>query len=333
MKFGWLSSHESNQPEDLVTQAIEAERAGFDAVFASDHFHPWVDDAGSAAGFVWAWLGAVAERTERVELATLVTAPLFHYHPALVAQAAATLDRLSGGRFRLGVGTGEAINERPMGFPFPGYRERADRLAEAIEIMRRLLAGEKVTYEGRYYHVDRAKLYSPPLHGVPIWMAAGGPQSATMAGKLADGLIVSVKDPAEAIEKSIDPFKAAGGEGKTIVATRWCVYAHDREEGWQALRPMRGLRAPGRLEAVDPKDLREAADEMPREEIFSKYAYAADADELFEVYRPLVESVGADYVSVQVACVDPLETIRLMGREVLPRLRELAADRVQASRA
>ncbi|HET7028560.1 MAG TPA: TIGR03557 family F420-dependent LLM class oxidoreductase [Candidatus Limnocylindrales bacterium] len=324
MKFGWLCSHESNQPEALVDQAIEAERAGFDAVFASDHFHPWVDDSGSAAGFVWAWLGTVAARTERVELATLVTAPLFHYHPALVAQASATIDRLSDGRFRLGVGTGEAINETPMGFPFPGYRERADRLSEAIEIIRALLAGEKVTHDGRYYTVDRAKLYSPPLHGVPIWMAAGGPQSATMAGREADGLIVSVKDPAEAIEKSIAPFKAAGGEGRTIVATRWCVYAEDPEEGWEALKPMRGLRAPGRLEAVDPMDLRIRADEMPREEIFGKYAFADDVDRLVDVYRPLVEAVGADYVSIQVACVDPMESIRLIGREVLPRLRELA---------
>jgi coenzyme F420-dependent glucose-6-phosphate dehydrogenase len=323
VKFGWLSSHESNQPEDLVEQAVEAERAGFDAVFASDHFHPWVDDEGAAAGFVWSWLGTVAAKTERVELATLVTAPLFHYHPGLVAQAAATLDRLSGGRFRLGVGTGEAINERALGFPFPGYRERADRLSEAIDIIRRLLAGEKLTHDGRYYQLDRARLYSPPLHGVPIWMAAGGPQSATMAGKEADGLIVSVKEPAEAIEKSIDPFRAAGGEGKTIVATRWCVYATDREEGWQALRPMRGLRAPGRLDAVDPMDLRVRADEMPREEILGKYAFADDAEGLFEVYRPLVESVGADYVSVQIACVDPIESIRLIGREVLPRLREL----------
>lgn len=325
MKFGWLASHESNQPEDLVTQAIEAERAGFDAVFASDHFHPWVDDSTAAAGFVWAWLGTVAARTERVELATLVTAPLFHYHPGLVAQASATIDRLSGGRFRLGVGTGEAINETPLGYPFPGYRERADRLSEAIEIIRRLLAGEKVTHDGTYYHLDRARLYSPPTHGVPIWMAAGGPQSAAMAGREADGLIVSVKEPAEAIEKSIDPFKAAGGESKTIVATRWCVYAHGRDESWQALMPMRGLRAPGRLEAVDPMDLRVRADEMPREEILSKYAYGDDADDLFEIYRPLVESVGADYVSIQVACVDPIESIRLIGAEVLPRLRALTA--------
>jgi len=320
VKFAWLCSHESYQPEELVTQAVAAEAAGFDAVFASDHFHPWVDDT-SAAGFVWSWFGAVAARTEHVELATSVTAPLFHYHPGLIAQAAATVDRLSGGRFRLGVGTGEAINEGPLGFAFPGYKERAGRLGEAIEIIRRLLAGEKLTFEGTYYRTDRAKLYSPPTGEVPIWMAAGGEKSAAMAGRDADGLIVSVKDTDEAKTKVIGPFREAAASDKTIVATRWCVLADTDEDAWRALSSMRGLRAPGRLEAVDPKDLRERADEMPREEILGKYAVARSVDELVATYRPLVEEVGADYVSIQVASLDPLATIDLVGRSVLPALR------------
>jgi coenzyme F420-dependent glucose-6-phosphate dehydrogenase len=320
VKFAWLCSHESYQPEELVTQAVAAEAAGFDAVFASDHFHPWVDDT-SAAGFVWSWFGAVAARTEHVELATSVTAPLFHYHPGLIAQAAATVDRLSGGRFRLGVGTGEAINEGPLGFEFPGYKERAGRLGEAIEIIRRLLAGEKLTFEGTYYRTDRAKLYSPPTGEVPIWMAAGGEKSAAMAGRDADGLIVSVKDPDEAKTKVIGPFREAAASDKTIVATRWCVLADTDEDAWRALSSMRGLRAPGRLEAVDPKDLRERADEMPRDEILGKYAVARSIDELVATYKPLVEEVGADYVSIQVASLDPLATIDLVGRSVLPALR------------
>src|SRR5947207_3392259 len=151
--------------------------AGFDVVLGSDHFHPWVDDT-SAAGFVWSWLGAVAARTRRVPLGTSVTCPLFHYHPALIAQAAATADRLSGGRLLLGVGTGEAINERPLGFGFPGYRERQDRMREALEIIHRLFAGEKVTFDGTYYTTESARLYSPPAHRVPVLMAAGGPKSA-----------------------------------------------------------------------------------------------------------------------------------------------------------
>ena len=150
MKFAWLCSHESYQPEELVEQAVAAEEAGFDVVLGSDHFHPWVDD-NSAAGFVWSWLGAVAARTRRVQLGTSVTCPLFHYHPGLIAQAAATVDRLSGGRFLLGVGTGEAINERPLGFDFPPYRERQDRMQEALEIIHRLFAGEKLTFDGAFY--------------------------------------------------------------------------------------------------------------------------------------------------------------------------------------
>src|ERR1700756_300888 len=123
MKFAWLGSTESHQPEDLGEQAVAAEEAGFDAVLGSDRFHPWVDDT-SAAGFVWSWLGAVAERTGSVQLGTSVTCPLFHSHPALVAQMAATTDRLSDGRLLLGVGTGEALNERPLGYPFPRFGER-----------------------------------------------------------------------------------------------------------------------------------------------------------------------------------------------------------------
>lgn len=326
MKFAWLCSHESYQPEELVEQAVAAERAGFDVVLSSDHFHPWVDDT-SAAGFAWSWLGAVAARTERVELGTSVTCPLFHYHPGLVAQAAATVDRLSGGRFLLGMGTGEAINETPLGWEFPGYAERMARMREALEIIGRLLTGEKLDFAGEYYTATTARLYSPPVGRVPMLMAAAGPKSAAFAGAHADGLITSVKDPADTVAKVIEPFRTAvaerGGTDAPVIATRWTVLAEDREAAWSALSSMRGLRAPGRLETTDPMVLRERADAMDREEILGKYAVVASADELVEAYRPLVEDVGADYVSIQVASVDPTATIHLVGEEVLPRLRAL----------
>lgn len=326
MKFGWLASHESYQPEVLVDQAVRAEEVGFDAVLGSDHFHPWVDD-GSASGFVWSWLGAVAARTERVELATSVTCPLFHYHPGLIAQAAATVDRLSGGRFILGVGTGENINEGPLGFEFPGYKERIERMDEALEIMHRLFAGEKLDFDGKYYTCDKAMLYSPPVRPVPIWMAAGGPKSATFAGTNADGLITSVKVPAETIESVITPFRDAATENSkagSIMATRWTVFARDDDEAWAALGTMRGLRAPGRLEAVDPMVLRQRADEMDRDEILSKYAIVSSIDELVEAYSPLVTEIGADYVAVQIASNDPDRVIDMVGKELLPELRRRA---------
>ena len=327
MKFGWLCSHESYQPESLLRQAVLAEEAGFDAVYGSDHFHPWVDDE-CAAGFVWTWLGAVAEVTETVELATSVTCPLFHYHPALVAQMAATADRMSGGRFLLGVGTGENINEGPMGFEFPGYKERIGRMTEALNIMHRLLEGEKVDHEGAYYTCDKAKLYSPPVSKVPIWMAAGGPKSAAFAGTHADGLITSVKNPADTLDRIIGPFREASRERSdaplTIMATRWCVLAGDEDEAWQALASMRGLRAPGRLQAVDPMTLRVRADNLDRKEVLQKYTLVDGVEALIETYRPLVQEVGADYVSIQVASTQPERTIEVLGKEVLPELRRLS---------
>lgn len=325
-KFGWLASHESYQPEVLVEQAVRAENVGFDAVFGSDHFHPWVDDV-SAAGFVWSWFGAVAARTTTIELATSVTTPLFHYHPALIAQSSATVDRLSDGRFFLGVGTGENINSGPMGFPFPAYAERIRRMKEAMEVMHRLLAGEKVDFDGEFYLLDKARLYSPPVSTVPILMGAGGPKSAAFAGANADGLITSVKDPAETEARVLKPFReAAELAGKTdppIMATRWVVLAQDDDEAWEALITMRGLRAPGRLEAVDPMVLRQRADEMDRAEILDKFTVVSEVEQLIAAYRPLVEQIGADYVSIQVASVDPDATIDLIGRDVLPALRNV----------
>ena len=324
MKFAWLCSHESYQPEELVGQAVAAEEAGFDVVLGSDHFHPWVDDT-SAAGFVWSWLGTVAALTSRVQLGTSVTCPLFHYHPALIAQATATVDRLSGGRFLLGVGTGEAINERPCGFDFPAYSERVDRMQEALEIIHRLLAGDKVTFEGTYYTTDSARLYSPPLHEVPVLMAAGGPKSAEFAGRFADGLITSVKKPEDTKANVIEPFRRTAAErgtrSPTVLATRWTVLAANDDDAWRVLSPMRGLRAPGRLQAADPADLRYRADEMDRAEVLGSYTIVRDPAGLVDAYRPLVHDVGADIVSVQVASADPMATIRMIGDQVLPKLR------------
>ena len=325
-KFAYFCGHEQWQPEVLVEHARLAEDAGFDMVVVSEHFHPWVDDF-SASGFAFSTIGAMAAATQHIEFATGVTTPLFRYHPGVVAQAAATLDRLSGGRFTLGVGTGENINEGPLGYDFPDYAERNARMTESLEIMRRLLDGEKLTFNGRYYRTDRAKLYSPPVGPVPILMAAGGPKSATLAGEMAQGVITSVKDPAETIEKVVVPAQegaaAAGRPAPIILATRWSILAQDEEEAWQAIYPWRGLRAPGRLEAVDPADLRAMADAMPRDEILDRYTVVRTHEDIFSTYRPLVEDLGADIVALQMASLDQPDLIQLLGSDVLPRLRAL----------
>ncbi len=322
-QFAWLCAHESYQPEVLIDQAVLAEKVGFDMITAPDHFHPWVDDQ-SAAGFLWSWLGAAAARTERVSFATSVTCPLFHYHPALIAQAAATTERLLGGRqFVLGVGTGENINEGPLGYEFPGYGERIRRMGEAMEIIQRLFNGEKLDFDGQYYTTRKAKLYSPPLGQIPLWMAAGGEQSARFAGRSCSGLITSVKDPAETVANIIRPFQEAHGRPGQTMATRWVVLAADEKEAWEALGSMRGLRAPGRLEEVDPMVLRQRADEMDRSEILGKYTVVADAAAIIEAYRPVVTDVGADVVSIQIASTNPERVLRMLGDEVLPELRRL----------
>ncbi len=326
-RFYYFCGHEQFQPEVLVRHAQLAEQAGFDGLVVSEHFHPWVDDA-SASGFAFATIGAMAQATERMGIATGVTTPLFRYHPAVVAQAAATLDRLCGGRFDLGVGTGENINEGPLGYEFPKYAERAGRMEEALEIMRRLLDGEKLTFDGQYYRTDRARLYSPPVGRVPLWLAAGGPKSAALAARRAEGVVTSVKVPADTMERVIDPAREAAEQAgrpmPKVLATRWSVFAADEDEAWEALYPWRGLRAPGRLEAVDPAVLRERADELPRDEVLGRYAIVADADDVVETYRPLVEEIDADVVTIQITSTDQEALIALLGAEALPRLRDIA---------
>lgn len=324
-QFAYFCGHEQFHPEVLVEHAVMAEEAGFDMIVVSEHFHPWVDDH-SAAGFAFSTIAAMAQATSRVTFTTGVTTPLFRFHPGIVAQAAATLDRLSGGRFRLGVGLGENINEGPLGYDFPAYKERNARMTEALEIMRRLLDGEKLTYDGKYYRTDRAKLYSPPVQEhLPIYMAAGGPKSAQLAGTMADGVITSVKDPAVTQNDVVEPLRAAATEAghpaPTVLATRWSIWAKNEEEAWEALTAWRGLRAPGRLEAVDPQTLRERADELPRSEILGRYSVVANPDETVATYRPLIDELNADIVTFQMTCPDQPELISILGKEVLPRLR------------
>jgi coenzyme F420-dependent glucose-6-phosphate dehydrogenase len=315
----WFLGHEQFQPEVLVAHAKLAESAGFDGIMISEHFHPWVEE-GSGAGFAFSTLGAIAQATSRLRLLTAVTTPLFRYHPAVVAQAAATIDRLSGGRFELGVGTGENLNEGPLGYTFPGYAERAARMTEALEIMRRLLDGEKLNYEGTYYQTHAAKLYSPPLHHVPIYLAAGGPKSAALAGSHAEGVIASVKDPADTLTKVIEP--ASASHRPTVVATRWTVMATSDDEAWEALGPWRGLRAPSRAEATDPAVLQREADELPREDILGRYSRAKTVADFYDLYRPLITEVGADIVGIQATSLDQEKLIRSLGASVVPRLKK-----------
>jgi coenzyme F420-dependent glucose-6-phosphate dehydrogenase len=212
LRLGWKAATEQFRPDELLDFAIAAEEAGFDSIDASDHFHPW-SEAGQAS-FVWTWLGAVAARTSRIQLGTGLTCPILRYHPAVIAQAAATLSQLAPHRVYLAVGTGEALNEYAATALWPPYRERQARLAEAIELILLLWAGDEVTYRGRYYQTRRARLYTRPAAPIPLVISSMVPDSAAFAGRHGDGLLtVGGKEPRlyhEMLRRFDDACREAG---------------------------------------------------------------------------------------------------------------------------
>ena len=204
--YGLKLMTEIHGPAELVRQAVAAEQAGFDFVGISDHFHPWLEDQGHAPS-AWSVLGAIAQATERLQLVTMVTCPFKRYHPAVVAQLAATTAVLSGGRFVLGVGTGELLNEHVVGGEWPPVDVRQEQLCEAIDAMRLLFEGGYQTYRGDHVEVVDARLFDLPDQPVPIVVAAGGPQAATIAGEVGDGLVAIAPE-----SSLLDAFGDAGGE-------------------------------------------------------------------------------------------------------------------------
>lgn len=208
--FGYFLSSEEFGPQELIGQARLAQDAGFTGLAVSDHYHPWVDAQGNS-GFVWSVLGALSQVTD-LPLTTLVTCPTIRIHPAIIAQAAATTSVLSDGRFRLGVGSGEALNEHVLGDRWPSFDVRADMLEEAVEVIRELFSGQTVTHRGVHYTVEDARLYNPPAGGLPVYVSAFGPKAARVAGRIGDGLVTMKPE-----RSVIDEFRSSGGEGKPVI--------------------------------------------------------------------------------------------------------------------
>jgi G6PDH family F420-dependent oxidoreductase len=186
-RIGYFLSSEEYGPADLIRQARLAEQAGFDALWISDHFHPWLDEQGESS-FVWSVIGALSQVTS-LPVETAVTCPTIRTHPAIIAQAAATSGLLTNGRFSLGVGSGEALNEHVTGARWPAAAQRLDMLEEAVDVIRRLFSGQQVTYDGEYYRVETARLYSLPPAPPPIHVSGFGEKSARLAARIADGYI------------------------------------------------------------------------------------------------------------------------------------------------
>src|SRR5215207_9230002 len=212
LRLGYKASAEQFGPTELLDFSIHAEQVGFDSVVVSDHFQPWRHTGGHAP-FSLSWLGALGAKTERVLMGTSVVTPTFRYHPSVVAQAFGTLGCLFPERILLGIGTGESLNEvPPMGIEWPEFRERWARLREAVTVMRRLWAEERVTYEGTFYKTQNATIYDRPPGGVPLLIAAGGPQMAKYAGRAGDGFICTSGKGMELYADKLLPAVAAGRE-------------------------------------------------------------------------------------------------------------------------
>jgi len=187
--LGYKTCHEQYQPDRLLSHAVLADKYGFETLWTSDHFHPWAH-TGAAGGFAWIWMASAAERTKNMRIGTSVTAPTLRYHPAIVAQAFATLAVMYPNRIFLGLGAGEALNESPLGYAWPSPKQRVEMLEEAIIVIKKLWKDDFVSFEGKYYRLKKAKLYTKPEKPVKIYIAAGGPKVAELAGKHADGLLL-----------------------------------------------------------------------------------------------------------------------------------------------
>src|ERR1700756_4164809 len=208
-RYGYFLSCEEYGPADLINQARMAEQAGFDGLWISDHFHPWLDEQGES-GFVWSLIGAIS-RVTSLPITTAVTCPLIRQHPAVVAQAAATSALLTGGRFTLGVGTGEALNEHVTGQRWPSAEERLEMLDEAVHVIRQLFTGQLITHSGLHYQVDTARLYSVPDLAPPVFMSGFGAKAIKLAARIADGYM-SIKPNAE----SVRLYRESGGGDRTV---------------------------------------------------------------------------------------------------------------------
>ena len=316
--FGYFLSCEEYTPQELVEQAVAAERAGFEALWISDHYHPW-NDAQGESPFVWSVIGAVAQATD-LPVTTAVTCPTMRIHPAVVAQAAATSAVMLDGRFTLGVGTGEALNEHILGQPWPPTEIRLEMLEEAVELMRRLWTEDGfVTHRGRYYTVDNARIYTRPEEPPPVFMSGFGPEATDVAARIADGYITTTPD-----EELLGRFREGSG-GKPAQAGVKVAYAPTEDEGvHHAHTRWRNAGLPGELAQVlpSPRHFEQAAELVTEESTRSSIAAGPDAEAHAAALQPFVD---AGFDTVHVANMGPhklsLECIEMFGREVLPSLR------------
>ncbi len=330
LKLGYKASNEQFAPQELLDYGVLAEESGFDSVFVSDHLQPWRHDGGHAP-FAMTWLAALGAKTSRITMGTSVLTPTFRYHPAIVAQAFATLGCLYPGRIVLGMGSGESMNEVPLGIEWPDGKERFARFREAVTLIRELWHGERVSFAGEYYRTDKATIYDRPDQEVPIWLASSGPAATRFAGRQGDGWITtSGKDPALYTDTLL-PAIAEGAEkaGRSIKDLEMMIevkvsFDHDRDAAlaatqfWGAL----GLSAEQKSGVEDPVEMQRLADELSVEQTAKRFIVSTDPDEHVEKIKGYLD-LGFNHLVFHAPGPDQARFLKLYGEEILPRLRNL----------
>jgi coenzyme F420-dependent glucose-6-phosphate dehydrogenase len=313
VRIGYALSSEEFRPGELVRQARRAEAAGFDYALISDHFHPWIDRQGESS-FVWTVIGGIASETERMSIGTGVTCPILRIHPALVAQAAATAADLLPGRFFLGVGTGEHLNEHILAQRWPSASERLDMLEEAIALIRSLWDGDLTTHHGDHFVVEDARIYTLPDELPPIVVAAGGPDAAALAGRVGDGLCSTSPD-----EELVGAYQAAGGDGPRYGQLTVCWAESERDarriafEQW----PNAALAGPLGQELPLPAHFEQAAAMVTEDDVAEKIICGPDPERHLEGIGTFVD-VGFDHVYVHQVGPDQDGFCSFYEREILP---------------
>ncbi len=328
--LGYKADTEQFAPNELLDLVIEAEQLGFDAIAASDHFHPWRHD-GVQTSFVWSWLGAVGARTQRLQFGTAVTCPTMRYNPAVIAQAAATLGTMFPGRFWLGVGSGEALNEASTTGAWPEPRERYARLVEAVDIIRGLWNGEHLTYRARYFHTRDAHLYLQPPLPVPLVIAAFGVRTARLAGKMGDGWITtSEPGPISADRMKVmaaldDGARIAGRDPSALMRMTEVkvIVAPDRTRALSQARLWAGNLVPDRDKygIWDARYLQKIGALFSDDQIASHWFISADPDQHVANAERLLQA-GFTHLFFQSPGENQREFIQFYGQQVLPKLRQ-----------
>ena len=334
LKIGYACEHEQYQPALLLDYAVEADKAGFDSIWTSDHFHPWAHTT-AAGGFAWVWMTAAAERTKHVEIGTAVTCPILRYNPAIVAQAFATMRALYPERIFIGVGTGEAMNEMPVGCRWPSFKERAERLEEAVQIMKLLWSRNIVSFKGKYFKLRKANLYTKPTSPPPVFVAASGRTVAMIAGKHADGLL-TLSYPEEHYRNVLFPGMEEGAKSvgrdpnKIVKAVEIAVsYDEDYDKALEASRYWGAALLPIMFtqKIYDTREIEACGRLVGDKQIAETRLIGTNPEEHIKHLEKYLK-MGFQHIYIQSSSPDEIKTIRMYSKQVLPYLRSTYADRL-----